>query len=109
MRFQQIIFIVIGVIAIIFSIFSYLHFKSSLVIYKFIREAISESERIKYQKATAKPYLMLGVVFLIIGIFLDNQALIDMIRVASIVVWFVWILLINNKYLGYYFPWSLRK
>ena len=69
MGYLQILFIVIGVFMIIYSIFSYLHFNSSLLLYQFIRKVLSESERIKYQKAIANPHLMLGVVFLITGIF----------------------------------------
>lgn len=111
MEYLQIFLIALGLLSIILSVFNFLHFNSSILISNRVREFLSsESERIKYQKATAMPYAMLGVFILVLGVFCwHNISLFMTGYFVCMGIWIVWMLVINKKYLGCYSPYSRRK
>jgi hypothetical protein len=74
MDLLRIIFIALGILTIIISVCNLLHFNSPLFITKHMREVLSESERIEYQKSTAKPWAVLGGAVVILGVFCVDQA-----------------------------------
>lgn len=111
MEYLRILLIALGLLSIILAVFNLLHFNSSILVSNRIREFLcSESERIEYQKAMAMPQAMLGVFILILGIFCwHNVHLFITGYFVCMVIWIVWMLVINKKYLGWYSPYSRRK
>jgi hypothetical protein len=94
----------------ILAVLEFLHIKSKLLIYKRIIEYLDESERIKYQKAIAIPTAIIGIIWLISGVFFWNQEYIFKIGLyGGWCIWFVWMLVVNKKHLGYLFPLNVPK
>ncbi len=111
MEYLQILLIVFGFLAIILSVFNFLHFNSSILISNHIRKFLSsESERIQYQRSTAMPQAMLGLITLILGVFCyHNVNSFLTVYFGDMCIFIVWMSVINKKYLGSYFPYSHRK
>ena len=111
MEYLQIHLIILGFLSIILSVFNFLHINSSLLISDQIREFFySEEERIQYQRSTAMPQAMLGLIILILGVFCYhdvNSFLI--VYFSGMCIFIVWMAGINKKCLGWYFPYCHRK
>lgn len=107
---RQTILIVLGVLRVIISFLEFLHIKSRLLIYKRVSEYLGENKRIKYQRATALPGAVLGIIWVISGVFFWNQEFIHNIGVSGAwYIWNVWQLVINKKHLGYFFPRNVPR
>lgn len=111
MEYLQIVSIALGFLSILIAVLNFLHLDSSLLVSNRIREFLrSESDRIKYQKATAMPQAMLGVFILILAVFCWHN--VSLCRAGYFVcmgIWIVWMLVINKKCLGWYFPYGRIK
>jgi len=117
MNVGQIIFIVLGILALIFSFIEYfLHPKSKLFVAKSIILYLGESERIKYQKAMALPNAIYGAIILISGVFFYSHTFRFFYGEFSVVgaglsfgwiMTIVWTLTLNKRYLGYFSPRSI--
>ena len=102
--------IALGLLIIIYSILNYFfHSKSSFFIAKRIIAYLSESERIKYQKAHAIPTALLGIIIVILGVFFIDNDVFSIIYLGSYIAWVVCSMIINKIHLGYFSVWSIPK
>jgi len=110
MESTRIVLIVCGIIFMVISVCNILHLNSSLFLIKRVHKTLSDSERLKYQKALAIPYAILGIIISLIGVFFFTERLISVIVFfACLFIYWIWIMVINKKYLGVLSPWSLSK
>jgi len=110
MIFLQIFFIALGVFTVIVAVLDYFFQpKSSFFILKRVIEYLDESERIKYQKATAIPTAIFGIAIIISGIFFFDNDIFSKIFHGSYVVLLVSMMIINKIHLGYFSPWSVGE
>ena len=107
---QVIFFVFAGATMIISSVLNFLHINSRWLIYRRIGEYLGENGRIEYQKAIAAPMMLMGIIWLISGVFFWNRELILAMGVfGGWCIWFVWMLVVNKKHLDYFFPLSVPK
>jgi hypothetical protein len=110
MIYFQICYIALGIFLIICSAVNYfIQPKSSFFILKRVIEYLDENERIKYQKAIAIPEAMIGIVFIILGIFFIGNDIYSIIYLGSWIVYLICNMIINKIHLGYFSPWSVPK
>jgi len=110
MIFVQIFNVVLGVLMIVFSVWEYFFYpKSAFFILKRIIEYLDENERIKYQKASAVPGIILGIVIIILSVFFFDNDIASKIWWVAYIIWIACSMIINKIYLGYFFVWSVPK
>jgi len=114
MSVEQIIYIISGVLPLIFSFVEYFFQpKLRFFIDKRMILYLDETERIKYQKSTAIPFAICGVIILILAMFFYDRTFaffygeFSVYRVGVgfvMITAFIWLLVLNKKYSGYFDP-----
>jgi hypothetical protein len=111
MEVVQIWGIVFGALFIGFSVIQYIfHPTSRLFISRRLYLYLEESKRIKFQKVTALPSIVLGIVFIVVSVFFWNhQYIYPFGMIGAWCTWIVWMMVLNKMYLGYFFAGSVPR
>ena len=108
MLWQQIVLVLCGLAMIAIGIGHFRAWISRLIIYRHIVDELDEETRKKYQKSVVPPYILLGLCFITYAIAypyikaVRSAYAFGGIWLAGLLVYFIWHMVCNKKYLGRY-------